>query len=435
MLEELKTMLTDMGKNFESIKKLADGHEQMLEGLDAETLKKAVSGLGAHMEEYQETKQKLEAQQNELKRVEALFSRVGGGKDAQDSEEELKARKEVARYLKKGVAMDTESASHVIESLLDGKFKHMGDDDRALHLKALVGSIGPQGGYFIRPEVSSRMITRIFETSAMRNYATVENITSDILEIVIDDNELIAGGWVGETQSRSETGTPDIGVKQIPVHEQYAQPAATQRMLDDAGFDIEGWLGRKTTNKMIRDENLAFVTGDGNGKPRGFLTYPAWNTAGVYQRGAIEQIESAASKTVAGDDFKKVQNAMIEDYNAGAAWFMKRASFEAVITLKDLNDNYLLNFESMRLGDEKLLLGKPVSFFNDMPQHNQTVTGDVLSYAYANFSTGYTVVDRLGFRVIRDEVTKKPFVLFYTVKRTGGDVTNYEAIKLLKVKA
>lgn len=435
MLEELKTMLSTMGKDFEQIKKLAEGHESLLEGLDAETLKKATSGLADHMEEYQETKQKLEAQQEELKRVETLFSRVGGGDAKHESEEDVKARKDVARYLKKGAAMDVESGKHVIEALLDGKFKHMDDDDREMHLKSLVGSIGPQGGYFIRPEVSSRMITRIFETSAMRNYATVENITSDILEIIIDDNELIAGGWVGETQSRNQTGTPDIGVKQIAVHEQYAQPAATQRMLDDAGFDIEGWLGRKTTNKMIRDENLAFVTGDGNGKPRGFLTYPAWAVNGTYERGKIEQIESATSKTVAGDDFKKTQNAMIEDYNAGAAWFMKRASFEAVITLKDLNDNYLLNFESMRVGDEKLLLGKPISFFNDMPQHTQTVTGDVLSYAYANFSTGYTVVDRLGFRVIRDEVTNKPFVLFYTVKRTGGDVTNYESIKLLKVKA
>jgi HK97 family phage major capsid protein len=274
------------------------------------------------------------------------------------------------------------------------------------------------------------MITRIFETSPMRNSAAIESITGDVLDILIDDNELTAGGWVAETGSRGQTGTADVGLKSIAVHEQFAQPAATQRMLDDAGFDIEGWLSRKVTSKMSRDENTAFVIGDGVGKPRGWLTYPAWAAAGVYERGAVEQIVGgAAAGNVNGDDFKKTQNSMIEEYNNGASWYMKRNSFENVITLKDTAGEYIFRTRFLAERDALTLLGKPVVFMNDMPD----VAAGSLSYAYANFSMGYTIVDRMGFRVIRDEVTAKPNVLFYTTKRTGGDVSNYESIKILKV--
>ena len=428
-VEELKNSLATLT---EQVNKAQDTHtrfEEFSEGLDNETLKKALADSSQLAQDHQNLKQQMEAQDAELKRVEKLLSRSGNGQGQQRSEEESKARFEAARYLKTNNAVSQESLEYIGKGIMDPMRDLMSEDQFNHHVKTLVGSIPAQGGFFVRPELSNRMITRIFETSPMRNFSAVETITGDVLDIIIDDNELTAGGWVGETQSRSTTSTPDIGLKQIPVHEQFAQPAATQRMLDDAGFDIEGWISRKVTSKMSRDENTAFVVGDGNGKPRGFLTYPAWTTPGTYERGAIEQIASGGAAGVPiADDFKKMQNSMIEEYQNGAVWAMKRASFENVITLKDTTGRYIFQSRFINERDDMTLLGKPVVFFNDMPD----VASNTLSYAYGNFSMGYTIVDRTGFRVIRDEVTSKPNVLFYTTKRTGGDVTNYESIKILK---
>lgn len=428
--EELKKSLEEVGKGIKASQEASEKAAAVVEGLDNETLKKMCSDTAELLETHQELKQSSEAQKAELERVEKLLSRTSNGSGDGKSEEEIKARREIAHYLKKSHKVSPESLDHIAEGIIKPLEGILSEEEKGSLIKSLVGSIPAQGGFFVRPEVSSRMITRIFETSPMRNSAAIESITGDTLEIIIDDNELTAGGWVGETATRSQTSTPDVGLKVIPVHEQFAQPAATQRMLDDAGFDVEGWLSRKVTSKMTRDENTAFVVGDGVGKPRGFLTYPAWAVNGTYERGAIEQIASAAaSGTVEGDDFKKTQNSMIEEYNAGAAWYMKRASFENVITLKDSQGAYLLDPRSLKTGDDKVLLGKPVVFMDDMPD----VAAGTLSFAYANFSMGYTIVDRIGFRVIRDDLTAKPYILFYTTKRTGGDVTNYESTKILAV--
>ena len=433
-LQKLQASIEGIADGVKAAQQLADEHEAMFEGLDKETLNATLKATADAVQEHQDLKDALAKQEAETKALAKLVTRTGGS-DNLTSEEDRKARVEVNQYVKKKVEISKESIEHLAKQMAeDEKFGHMTDHEKEMFMKDLVGSIGPQGGFFIRPQVSADMITRIFETSPMRNWANIESITSDTLEIVIDDNELTAGGWVAETGARTATGTPDIGLLKIPVHEQYAAPLITQRMLDDAGLDAEGWLSRKTTDKMSRDENTAFVVGDGNGKPRGFLTYPDW-TGGTYTRGALQQIETLNSTQVVGDDFKKLQNSMIESYNNGAAFFMKRASFEGVITLKDQNDNYLLNFESMRLGDEKLLLGKPVVFFDDMPAYVQGSGAGTLPYAYGNMSMGYTIVDRIGFRVLRDDLTQKPYIMLYTTKRTGGDVTNYQSIKLLRLKA
>ena len=207
------------------------------------------------------------------------------------------------------------------------------------------------------------------------------------------------------------------------------RPRATQKMLDDAGFDIESWLSRKVTDKMTRFENTAFVVGDGSQKPRGFLSLPAWATNGIYERNAIEQIASGAAGEFTGDGVKALQNAVIENYQANAVFGIQRASWEGIITLKDGIGAYLLDPRSIKVGDDLTLLGKRVIFMNDMP----SVANDALAMVYGDFSMGYTVVDRIGFRVIRDEFTNKPFILFYTTKRTGGDVTNYESYKIQKL--
>lgn len=403
-----------------------------IDSLRQETVDRAAEATTKALESAQLLKQKLDAVEKTADYVEKAIARMDGAGDGdQNKEMEEKAREQTARYLRKKTPMDDDVAEAVIRAMTKKSFHGVEDHVKDNEIKTMIAGSNPDGGYFIRPERSTQMIQRIFETSPMRGISNVVTTSSDVLEMLIDDDEAETGGWVGEVQSRNETDTPKIGILTIPAHEQYAQPKATQKMLDDAGFDIESWLSGKVTRKMTRTENSAFVVGDSSQKPQGWLALPAWAAAGVYERKALEQINSGAAGAFTADGLKKLQNSLIEEYQASAVFNLKRASFEQIITLKDGQGAYLLDPRSMKVGDTMTLLGKQVIFMNDIPG----IANDALAMGYGDYSVGYTIVDRLGFRVIRDELTEKPFIKFYTTKRTGGAVTNFESIKIQKLAA
>lgn len=366
--------------------------------------------------------------------IEKSIARLGdrsGADKGQLSEEESKAKDEMVNYLRHRQPISEETNQLIGKALME-KTLHGVDENRlATEVKTLIAGSNPDGGYFIRPTLSSDMIRRIFETSPMRTIANMATSTSDTFEIIIDDNEADSGGWVGEVQTRGDTDTPEIGKLTIPIHEQFAQPVATQKMLDDAGFNIEAWLSGKVTDRLTRDENTAFVRGDGSQKPRGFITIPDWATPEVYERGALERIDSGVNASFDADTIIAMQNLLKEAYQARAIFGIKRTSFTNILTLKDSQGQYLINSMILREGADKVLLGKPVVFMDDL---DGLVTNGQ-SLVYGDFNVGYTIVDRIGFRVIRDNVTKKGFVKFYTTKRTGGDVTNYESIKIMRLRA
>lgn len=288
-----------------------------------------------------------------------------------------------------------------------------------------VGS-DPDGGYFVTPATSSTMLSIIFESSPMREIANVETISTDALEYPVDEGE-VGFGWVGEQESRPETTTPQVGVQRIPVHEMYAAPRATQKLLEDASVNIEAWLGRKIGEKFGRGEATAFVAGDGIKKPRGFLTYPH-GTASV--RGTIEQVNSGHATQVTFDGLINLMVALKEFYTSGSTFLMRRATEGAVMLLKDTTNQYLWRPDN-QAGKPNLLLGVPVRQAADM----EAIGASALAIAYGNFKTAYTIVDRVGISTLRDPFTAKPFVIFYTRKRVGGDVTNFEAIKIQKISA
>lgn len=428
-IKELSDKIADYQKSVAEAQGAATEAQKTNDGLIKAVEKKAAEKAAEQAEEIQKLQMELGAVQKTAEYIEKAVSRLGGAASDGPSEMESKAAEQTARYLRTGKAMDDDVAAAVVTAMCSKSFHGVPEHRRDNEIKTLIAGVNPQGGYFIRPERSATMIKRIFETSPIRNIANIETTASDSMEFVIDDDEAAFGGWVGETSSRGNTGTPDIGLLTIPAHELFSQPLATQKMLDDAGFDIESWLARKVTNKMSRDENTAFVTGDGSQKPRGFLSLAAWGAPGVYERNAIEQINSGAAGDFTADGIKKLQNSLIEAYQANAVFGIKRASWENVITLKDGTGAYLLDPRSLKVGDDLTLLGKRVIFMDDMP----VVASDALAMVYGDFSTGYTILDRIGFRVIRDEFTQKPFIKFYTTKRTGGDVTNFEALKIQKL--
>lgn len=441
MSDEVLEQLKEMGEKMDVAIEAGTKAQQLATDLQEQTgaipeldasVKAAVEASAKASEEAQDIRKSLDAIEKTQQFIEKAMSRMNGADgDNEAKEMEEKAGEETAIYLRTGAAMSDETAEAVVRALCAKSFYGVAEHVRENEIKTLLAGNSPDGGYFIRPERSATMIRRIFETSPMRGIANIETTSSDSLEFLIDDDQATSGGWVGEVQPRGNTDTPQIGMLTIPAHEQFAQPRASQKMLDDAGFDIESWLSNKVTSKMLRTENSAFVTGDGSQKPRGFLSLPAWAVNGVYERGAIEQIDSGVNGNLTGDSVKQLQNSLIEDYQSGAIFGIKRVEWEKIITLKDGNGAYLLDPRSLKTGDDLILLGKRVIFMDDMP----VAATDSLSLVYGNFSFGYTIVDRIGFRVIRDNLTDKPFIKFYTTKRTGGDVTNYESLKLLKYAA
>jgi HK97 family phage major capsid protein len=292
----------------------------------------------------------------------------------------------------------------------------------------------PDGGYLVPKTVSSRIITRIFETSNLRALATVETIGGKELEIPRDEGEFGFGGWVGETTAPSETTTSQVGVSKIFAHEMFAEPRVTQNMLEDAGLDIEAWVANKVGDKMGRIEATAFFTGTGVNQPRGLLTYANWATSGAdghLENGKIEQIVSGGATTITADALYNLAFSLKDYYTQNANFLMKRLTVRDVMKLKDGQGNYLWQMGDIKGGQPATILGFPVNRCEDMP----TVAASSLSVAFGDFKAAYTIVDRLGLTLLRDNLTAKPYVKFYNRRRVGGDVVNFEAVKLLVTSA
>ena len=292
-----------------------------------------------------------------------------------------------------------------------------------LELKALSVGTDADGGYLVTPMMSANIVKIVNESSPMRALASVETISTDALEL-IQDYDAAGSGWTTETGAVADSTTPQIGKKSISVHELYAQPKATQKLVDDSAVDIEAWIAEKVAESFLVKENAAFISGDGSGKPKGILSYAAGTSWGQ-----IQQINSGTSAVVTADSLVKLFYALKEDYAQRATFLMNRSVLQAVRLLKETTTDQYLWQPGLVAGAPDTLMGVPVKQATDMP----VAAANSLSIAVGDFARAYQIVDRIGIRVLRDPYTEKPFVKFYTTKRVGGDVVNFEAIKLLKL--
>lgn len=424
-LKDVSEAITEVKKGFEAFK---EAHAEELKGevkgqLDV-LLTEKLDRINKDLAEKQELIDKVYAS---TRRKTILLD----GKEV--SEEELDAK---ALHWAKGVRKSfgeeiTEYGHTDLNGYKSAFGRYLRKDDRILSAdeqKALSVGSDPDGGYVVHPEMGGRVVKRIFETSPIRSYASTQVISSDALEGIHDLDEA-ASGWVAETAGRPETGTPKLDMWRIPVHEQYAEPRATQKLLDDAEINIEQWLGDKVADRMMRTENTAFINGDGVVQPRGILTYPDGSTL----PGEIEQIATGVNGDFAadpdgGDVLIDAITALKEGYRANATWYMSRSTTGRIRKLQDNDGNYLWQ-PSFQAGQPAMLMGFPTAGFEDIPDFNAT---DALGIIFGDMAEGYQIVDRMGFRVLRDPYTAKPFVKFYTTKRVGGDVLNFEALKLIR---
>lgn len=413
---------------WEDFKKTNDEREKILvkKGdvdslLDAK-LKKQSDAIISVMEEKQKAEMKANEDklQKQLDDLKASISRLPDGKSVSDEEQ-----KELNKKFLNAFARGTGKGGL-------GKIEMKDFLDSNEEYKALSVNSGPDGGYTVMPVFMGILNARIFETSPMRSIASVETIGTDTLRVILDDDEAGAG-WIGETGSRTETGTPQIRQKDIPVFEMYAAPKATQKLIEDSLVNMEQWLTNKITDRFARLENSAFVIGDGVNKPKGFATYPAWTTNGVYEAGKLETVKSGSNSTFTADGIIALQNSLIdEQYQANAKWVVRRGSFGEIMKLKNGNGEYIFNRAmDMNVGRPFNLLGQQVVFFADMP----AIALNSKPLAYGDFSRGYQIVDRIGISLLKDPYSTKPFVIFYATKRVGGDVINFQAIKLQVISA
>ena len=305
-----------------------------------------------------------------------------------------------------------------------------GRDRGDLEIRAMATDTQQTGGFLVMPDLSSTVVSRVFETSPIRLVANVEQAGSKSREFLIDDDEAGAT-WSGE-RSVATDDTPDIGLKEIVTHEITSTMKATATMIEDAYLDLASWMQTKGADKISRTENSAFFTGTGIKQPRGLLTYAAWASAGVYERDKIEQIASGGATTLTADGLIDTQAALKEAYQAQAVWLMKRATFGSIIKLKGA-DNFYFGPMMLAQGVPTMqLLGRRVMFCDDMQALG---TGSNLVCAYGDFGRAYTILDRVGLQVLRDPFTADPYTLFRLRRRTGGDVTSFDAVKLTKLAA
>jgi len=305
-----------------------------------------------------------------------------------------------------------------------------GEDDglRGLELdtKAMSTAVNADGGYLVDPQTSETVKSILNSTASIRSIASVVNVEATSYDVLIDTTD-IGAGWADETTATAETATPQIDRITIPLHELSALPKASQRLLDDSAFDIEGWLAGRIADKFARAEASAFINGDGVDKPTGILTKTTVDNAS-WSWGNIGYVPTGTAGGVGSvDAIVDLVYALGAQYRANGTFIMNSKTAGIVRKMKDADGRFMWS-DGLAAGEPARLMGYPVVVAEDMPD----AATDSMSIAFGDFGAGYTVAERPDLRVLRDPFSAKPHVLFYATKRVGGDVSDFAAIKLLK---
>jgi HK97 family phage major capsid protein len=300
---------------------------------------------------------------------------------------------------------------------------------RDLEAKALSVGSDPDGGYLVPDELERTVNRGVRNVSPIRAIAQIRRVSGAVYKkpFAITD---AAAGWVAETAARPETNAPTLAELAFPTMELYAMPAATSALLDDAAVDIDEWIADEVQGSFAAQEGTAFVTGNGTARPKGFLDYTkvanaswSWGNIGYITTGTA----GAFPASNAGDKLIDLIYTVKSGYRGNGTFVFNRATQAVIRKMKDGDGNYLWQ-PAAKAGDASTLMGFPVAESEDMPN----IAADSYSVAFGDFRRGYLIVDRAGIRILRDPYSSKPYVLFYTTKRVGGGVQDFDALKLLR---
>ncbi|MPS67633.1 phage major capsid protein [Novosphingobium aerophilum] len=321
------------------------------------------------------------------------------------------------------------TASLEVKGFVDG-YLRMG---RETEIKSISGIVASDGGYAVPREVDALISARLKNISPIRSIAqVVQTGTAGYRKLITTGGT--ASGWVSETGARTETATPSFAEIAPPAGELYANPAASQAMLDDSAFDIQSWLADEIAMEFARAEGAAFVNGTGTNQPKGFLAAPNAATADAAR--PFGTLQFLVSGNAAGFDTSPelklidLVHSLKGGHRQGASWVMNSKTLAVVRKLKAADGSFLWQPGLME-GQPNRLLGYPVVEAEDMPD----VAANAFPIAFGNFRAGYLIAERSATSILRDPFTNKPFVHFYATKRIGGQVLDSDAIKLLKISA
>lgn len=397
-LVEIKKSCDALGVAFEAFKTAAAEERKAGSNASGEVKEKLVK-IEANLLKFEETKTRLERAMVAMQATDP--TKAADGKAAE-------YRAKIDSYLRKGRDEGIEAA-------------------RA-EVKAMSALSGPEGGYWLNlPEVDPTFRADVVESSPMRQLARVLTISGPSIKGKRRATRTSTGGWVGEADSRPTTATGTLGEWEIVAREMYAYPEAPQSFLDDAAVNVEAWLNGEVSSEFEIIENTAFVSGNGVKRPMGFNAYPATDPGtGAF----IEAVNMGASNALAADDLINLQEALKEPYQGGATFAFKRVTLSLIRKLVTSSQvaNYLWQ-PGLQAGVPGVILGRPYVFMDDLPA--VSAVASTYPIHYGDFRACYTIVDRQGVTVLRDPITNKGFVGFYTVKRTGGDVVHFEGMKRL----
>lgn len=399
MNEEIRQLIEQQGKAFEEFKAANDARLAQIE---------ANGSADALIEEKtRKLNDTLGGIASQLADLEKKMARPSDGfADAPENEHQREYKAAFHRYITRG--------------------DMSGFDE--LRAKAVQISVDPDGGYAVPEELDREILKLMTDESPMRQVCRGVTIGGVEYRKLVDKGGT-SSGWVGETDPRPATNTPQFEELRPVMGEVYANPPITQMALDDVFFDAEGWLKEAVAEEFNKQEGVAFLSGDGVKKPMGILAYPsAAQKDGVRPFGTLELVSVAAAGTLTGDDLIALIHTLKAKHRAKARWMLNKATLAQVRMLKDGSDRYLWQ-PSFQLGNPETILGYPLAENEDMPD----IGGSNVPIIFGDFYRAYVIVDRVGIRTLRDPYTNKPYIHFYSTKRVGGMLQDSEALKLLSI--
>jgi HK97 family phage major capsid protein len=342
--------------------------------------------------------------------------------------DEVKVRLDRVGRAAQRPAIASDGASPEVKGFVDGYLR----TGRTAELKSLNTAIPADGGYAVPREIDALIARELVEISPIRGLAqVVQTGTSGYRKLISTGGT--ASGWVSESAGRPDTDAPTFAEIAPPSGELYANPAASQVMLDDAAFDLEAWLASEIAMEFARAEGAAFVNGNGVNMPAGFLTAPVSVIGdGARPFGTVQYVgtgDDAGFGTAPEAKLIDLVHTLKAGHRQGASWVMNSATLSEVRKLKTADGAFLWQ-PGLVEGQPDRLLGYPVVEAEDMPD----VANGAFPIAFGNFRAGYLIAERSATSILRDPFTHKPFVHFYATKRVGGQVLDSAAIKLLRIE-
>lgn len=391
-LKDVQEVAEALGKKFDEFKSVND---KRVEGVEQEKAKLSgqVDKLNEKLTELETFKKNLEAELLALKRP-------GGGSTNPD----VTAHKAAfGQFVRKGV--DSGLAE--------------------LQQKALQIGVEADGGYAVPEELDRTIVELLTDENPMRRVCGQITIGTPNYRKVVNLGGA-KSGWVGETDERGETATPKLSIIEPVMGEIYANPFATQTSLDDIFFNAEAWLTEEVIKEFVEQEGLAFLSGNGDKKPKGVLSY-SFSEAGDKARafGTLQKLSAAA---ISGDVLIDLIHSARKGYRANGLFMFNSLTLASIRKLKDSQGNYLW-VPGLEAGKSSQILGYGYEENEDMPD----VAAGAKPILFGDFKRGYLIVDRIGTRVLRDPYSNKPYVGFYTTKRVGGMLQDSRAIKALEI--